>query len=86
MIEKVHAGGRRTEHRHIRLVRQDACFRDTSRVCCSSVEVAVCSGEFSTSEIVSWFATHVKKTRGGRSSQSKLWRDSKMQRTTGWTC
>ena len=28
-------------------------------------EVAVCSGEFSTSETVLWLATHVKKTRGG---------------------
>ena len=33
-------------------------------------EVAVCSGEFSTSGIVLWLATHVKKTRGGATSRN----------------
>ena len=34
-------------------------------------EVAICSGEFRTSETVTWFATHVKKTRrGGAASRT----------------
>ena len=77
--------GRRTEHRHTRFVRQDACFRDTSRVCCSSAGGGSLQRRVQYIRNCFMVCDACEENTKRRSSQSNLWRDCKMQRTTGWT-
>ena len=77
---------RRTEHRHTRLVRQDACFRDTSRACCSSVGGGSLQLRIQNVRncLVACDAREENTTR--RNRQTKLFRDARVQRTTWCAC
>ena len=66
---------RRTEHRHTRLVRQDACFRDTSRVCCSSVGGGSLQRRVQNVRNCFMVCDASEENTRWRSSQSNLWRD-----------